>query len=254
MAVFAALGWERRLVTKALAGASRMQAGRWVGTLGDGGSCLVIQPGVGPIRAAEQASIVPAAGVLVTCGCAGALVPWLRAGDLVVATSVLEVDAGGRSRATLPAASDALAAWATRSGFRIHVGPLVSVPAPLATGDAKREAGRDGALAVEMESGAVAAEAARRGVPFAAIRVILDEVGDDLDWAGGTIDPASGEIRMGAALAAIAMRPGLWPRAVGLARRHRVATDRLGRFVAALLADGSQPFHADAVPANAASS
>jgi len=48
------------------------------------------------------------------------------------------------------------------------------------------------------------------------------------------IDEASGEVRAARALAAIALRPRLWPAAGRLARQQRVAARRLAAIMAAL--------------------
>src|SRR5436305_1686895 len=94
--------------------------------------------------------------------------------------------------------------------------------------------GPTGALAVEMESGALAAAARARGIPFAALRVVLDGAGEALPAELGVIDEATGEVRAGRALAAMALHPRLWPAAARLARRQRSAARRLGAIMAAL--------------------
>src|SRR2546428_8856802 len=117
VAIFPALGWERRAVTEALRAVE--PAGRprtWRGRLADGASCLVVQTGIGPVRAAAAAAAAPAAGVFLACGCAGALVDWLVPGDLVAAASVIALDAAGPPGERLPAMGARLAASAARRG------------------------------------------------------------------------------------------------------------------------------------------
>ena len=74
-----------------------------------------------------------------------------------------------------------------------HFGPgLVH----LATVDAKRAAHAEtGAVAVEMESAAIAAVATRAGVPFACVRAVLDPASSPLEDAGIFIDPQTGAVR-----------------------------------------------------------
>jgi len=214
VAIFTALGWERRAVTEALRAVE--PAGRprtWRGRLADGASCLVVQTGIGPARAAAAAAAAPPAGAFLACGCAGALVDWLVAGDLVAAESVIALGADGRLGERLPGVGAGLAAWAAGRGFRVHVGALVASPVVLGTAAAKAALGVTGALAVEMESGALAAAARVRGVPFAALRAVLDVAGQALPAGADVIDEASGEVRAARALAAIALRPRLWPAA-----------------------------------------
>src|SRR5881397_154728 len=220
VAIFTALGWERRAVTEALRAVE--PAGRprtWRGRLADGASCLVVQTGIGPARAAAAA---PPAGAFLACGCAGALVDWLVAGDLVAAESVVALGADGRPDERLPGVGAGLAAWAAGRGFRVHAGALVASPVVLGTAAAKAALGATGALAVEMESGALAAAARARGVPFAALRAVLDAAGEALPASADVIDEATGEVRAVRALAAIALRPRLWPAAGRLARQQRV--------------------------------
>src|SRR5205814_1928674 len=82
----------------------------------------------GPARAAAAAAAAPPAGAFLACGCAGALVGWLVAGDLVTAESVIALEADGRAGERLPAAGAGLAAWAAGRGFRVHAGGLVASP------------------------------------------------------------------------------------------------------------------------------
>src|SRR5438309_323719 len=98
LAVFAALDFERRAVIDGLR--SVAPAGRprtWRGYTADGASCLVVQTGIGPIRARSAAEAAPPAGAYLMCGCAGALAPSLAPGDLVVADRVDPLDGEGSS-------------------------------------------------------------------------------------------------------------------------------------------------------------
>src|SRR5439155_912101 len=131
------------------------------------------------------------------------------AGGLVAAESGMALGADGRPDECLPGVGAGLAAWAAGRGFRVHAGPLVASPVVLDTAAAKAALGATGALAVEMESGALAAAARARGVPFAALRAVLDAAGEALPAGADVIDDASGEVRAARALAAIALRPRL---------------------------------------------
>lgn len=106
---------------------------------------------------------------LICTGFAGALDPQLRLGDLVVATNF--------SAETLLEVCRAVLAGHPRSFF----GPLTSQPEASESVAAKsRLAIRTGALAVDMETSAVAEECARAGVPLLAMRVISDVAGSPL--------------------------------------------------------------------------
>ena len=235
IAIFAALGWERRAVAGALADVARSGPNCWDARLGDGRRCRLIETGMGAERAENAAAAAPVAGCFMTAGCAGGLVPWLHAGDLVAADNVVPFDAAGSPGGALPAEADGLGAWAASRGFRVHVGPLAVTQEYVWTPPAKAAATAIGALAVDMESAAVAAAARARGIPFVGLRVVLDELGEDLAFLTHFVDPATGEARVGRALATLAPRPWLWRRTVRLARQRRTAERRLGAFLAAFL-------------------
>jgi nucleoside phosphorylase len=239
IAIFAALGWERRAVTAGLEAVRvRVRARVWSGRAG-ALSCVVVQTGVGPGRAAAAAAAVDADAFL-ACGCAGALAPDLGGGDVVLADAVIALDASGRvERRVAGATPPSLARAAAGEGIRLRTGPIASSPTVLATAAAKRVAAESGALAVDMESAAVAAEAERRGLPFAALRVVLDVADQALPLADALVDGASGEVRLGRAVVALAPRPWLWPPMARLARHTRLADRRLRAIVAAALRDGA---------------
>ena len=255
VAIFAALGWERRAVTGALPGVEPgAEPGTWNGHLGDGTSCRIVQTGIGRERARSAAAAAPPARLLLACGCAGGLAPWLRAGDLVLADRVDVVDAEGRTAGRIEAQGAALAGWAASAGFQMHRGAIVSTLAALDTARAKTVAGASGALVVEMESAAVAAEARARGIPFVGLRVVLDHAGQALPLPPGVIDERTGEIRTGRAIAGLSARPWLWPALGRLARQGRVAERRLHALMAALFREGGmETLLGAAAPAAAAS-
>src|SRR5690348_9949745 len=95
IAIFAALGWERRAVTAGLA-LEPSGPRRWLAATG-AGRCVVVQTGIGQERAGAAARDLRAAALFVSCGCAGALTDWLRPGDIVLASQVVPVDGEGEA-------------------------------------------------------------------------------------------------------------------------------------------------------------
>jgi adenosylhomocysteine nucleosidase len=238
LAVFAALEFERRAVTDCLRSVAAAGPRAWRGSTVDGTSCLVVQTGVGAGRARSAAEAAPPAHVYLMCGCAGALAPSLTTGDLVVADRIVRLEGEG----SLSAETEPLVTWAGLRGFPLHVGPIASSSSVLATASAKRSAGETGALAVEMESSAVAAVAHAREIPFIGIRVVLDVVGQAVPAAllpaGGIVDETTGRVRAGRAVARLASRPWLWPGCVRLARQQRLADRQLRALLSALFGEG----------------
>jgi nucleoside phosphorylase len=237
--VFAALAWEARAALDALQGVEPLGPRRWRGFLGDGAAVRVLQIGVGLDRAERRAAEAADAGLYLSAGCAGALDPALRAGDLVIGDRVLALDPAGRAAAEVRADPEALVAWSKTRGVCVRVGSIASSPVLLHSAAAKREAARHGVLVVEMESAAVAAAARARGIPCAVVKVVLDEAHDGVGFPGGeVVDPDTGEIDVGRGVAALVLRPQWWPRAVKLARRQRVAERALRRYLAVVFSAG----------------
>jgi adenosylhomocysteine nucleosidase len=240
---FAALAWEARAVLDALQGVEPVGPRVWRGYLGDGAPVRVLQIGVGLDRAERAAADAAGAGLYLSCGCAGGLAPGLRAGDLVIADRILVLDRGGRTEREVATDAEPLAAWSAARGMCARVGTVASSPVVLASRDGKRDAATYGAIAVDMESAAVATVARERGVRCVAVKVVLDEAGEDVGFPGGdVVDPATGEIDVRRGVTALALRPQWWARAIRLARQQRIAERRLRAYLAALCSAGLDAF------------
>jgi len=139
------------------------------------GPALVrVRTGVGLAAARRCMARLPALPIeaAVLGGFAGALVPELAPGTLVVADVV--IDAASGAALALPLAG-ALEATARRAGLTVARGTLVTIDAVVKSAAAKRVLQQEsGAIAVDMESAALAAALAARGVPAGIARVVLD--------------------------------------------------------------------------------
>lgn len=141
------------------------------------GGDYAILAGMGPEAARSAASALVAAGAqaLLSVGTAGALRQDLRAGDLLLPDTILwqgrEYPVDQHLAENFPVSFPA----APR-------GALLTLAAPLATPAAKAQAAAQ-ALAVDMESGAIAALAQELGMPFLALRVIVDSADSRLPQA-----------------------------------------------------------------------
>ena len=238
--IAAALGWEVRAVLAGLAEVRRYDtpgSPRWIGRAGRH-RFLVVQTGIGPerVRIALAGMEVASAGAcwLLSTGCAGALVPDLAPGAVVVASRIID-DHGALVGRPLDAEALALRGWAQTRGIVVRVGSFVSVGRPLLTAlDKRRAHERLGAIAVEMEGAALAAAAAARGIRLVAVLVILDAVDvavPDLGTPGDLRGLAGALARHPAAFARAAR---LWPAkrtaqtALERVFREFVAGDALG--------------------------
>ncbi|HSI11106.1 MAG TPA: hypothetical protein VK961_03640 [Chthoniobacter sp.] len=157
--------------------------------------------GVGPAMAADRVKHLlagPTPRLLICAGFAGGLDPKLQTGDLVVAENLSTPEALARARA--------VAVPTTRFVF----GSIVSRALPVESIADKAALFREtGALAVDMESEAVAAACRAAGVPLLVVRTISDPAGDALpvpfaDW----FDVAGQRPRIAGLLKYLATHPG----------------------------------------------
>jgi adenosylhomocysteine nucleosidase len=206
-------------VVVAMAQEARLLAGRSfalgaIETVPEGTRVLVC--GMGPRAAAAAAQSLIDAGVaaLAMFGVAGALDPALTSGDLLCPAAVLDesdvryvIDTAWRARLAVKL-----------SGTVLSDGLLLTVHDPLLTPQSKADAYRRlGAVAVDMETAAVAAAAAVAGLPFLALRAIADGAADSIPTAlAGAID-RWGRPRPLAMAGAFLRHPGVIPQLPRLA-------------------------------------
>jgi adenosylhomocysteine nucleosidase len=195
------------------------------------GQVVVVCGGIGaePARRAAEAVIaLYAPEVVYSAGFAGALDPAMKVADMLVPARV--IDAGDASSVDTGAGQ----------------GILVTFGA-VATPEQKVKLGKSfNAQAVDMEAAAVARAAAARGVRFAAVKVISDEVGfalpgtnrpasdrpaRDKRTPNGFISP-SGEFQIGQFARFIMIRPWTWAIALRLARNSKRAAVALSAWLA----------------------
>lgn len=187
----------------------------------------VIAGGGTPAGAARAAARAIAAGAtgLVSFGVAGGLAPGLRAGDLIVPGTV-------RAGSTLFPVDAALAAWLGGGD-----GLLCDAPAIVATRAGKAALHRaTGAVAIDLETGEVARAASLAGIPFAALRAIVDTADQDLPPAALTALDAAGRISPWRLAASLVRHPGQIPGLIRLGRNAAAARAALRGRVARLAA------------------
>lgn len=244
IAIFTALSWENAAVRSVLRHVRREQERVWRGVVGPR-DVLIVTGGIGPRRTQqtlEQFEHVEFSAVW-SIGCAGALVPGLTTGQLVLAP---EVRVHERNEKTRPgeaflnhfAVDPQLLAYTRAAAMKAKVptaeGPLYTSPKVLFTPEDKAQHGRaTGAIAVEMESGAHAAFAAAQRVPFLVMRVILDGVDMRLPLVKGLTTP-EGDIRAFKAAMHVVTHPHHLSALLALKRSRTIAAQSLSRLCHAL--------------------
>ena len=147
---------------------------------------------------AAEALVACGVGKLLSFGYAGGLDPALRPGDLLIPARVI---AGGRSWAVDASLAAALGG--------AHDQAILGGSGVLADAEAKRRArAQTGAVAVDLESGAVAEVAGRHRLPFAVLRAICDPAERALPPLAMTALDRKGRVRAIHLLAGLLRRPG----------------------------------------------
>lgn len=188
---------------------------------------LCAGPGLAAAAKAARALLDAGAQAIMSFGLAGGLSDAMRPGMLLLPRGVL--DGQGRRLTPDGAARDTLA-FALASVIPLADGDLVSTAEPVAQSAAKADlAARSGAIAVDMESAAVAEEANAAGVPFIVLRVIADPKPRTIPpaaLAGMNPDGSVSPLRV---LARLAVRPQDAPEIARLARDNQAAMRTLRR-------------------------
>jgi nucleoside phosphorylase len=172
-------------------------------------NCLVVQSGVGLARADEAARWLLNQGVtaLISLGVSGGLSEGIVSGDLVLGVSltsdgqVWAADVGWAEKCLAKLESAAMAA---------QCGGLVSVQQAVLNPEAKRNLAKvSGAIAVDMESAAVAQVAVLAKLPFLALRAVCDTVSQKVAFDPSHILTSDGRVLAVRLIMEIIRRPAL---------------------------------------------
>jgi adenosylhomocysteine nucleosidase len=206
-----------------------VNSGEGCRALADG--TLVTISGIGRAAAGRAARRLIEAGAmaLVSWGMAGGLDPDLEAGVVCLPCEV--IDADGTRYTTSRQWREALAASIAPHRV-VAAGNLLTSLHPIDSVAAKGAAYLEtGAGAVDMESSGVAQAAAAHGLPFVAVRVIVDTANDALPRAV-TAASRSGQVRMAPLLLGLLRSPTDMGPILRLARRYRAAIRSLAAVAA----------------------
>ncbi|HMA14928.1 MAG: phosphorylase [Bacteroidota bacterium] len=190
----------------------------------------VLCAGASSQRASVQARQLVDLGVeaLLSFGLAGALDPALTSGDLVVALQVR--NDGGELHPCDAGWQEALHAALVETQTPCRRGGILgSARLWRRPADKRSLFAATDCLAVDMESGAVAAVAAEAGLPFLAVRAIADRADDALPALVEHAVKPDGMPAVGRTLAAMLKSPTQIPSTLRLARRSNLALASLRR-------------------------
>jgi adenosylhomocysteine nucleosidase len=174
---------------------------------------LMIANGPGPRLIDEALRLKPEVTAVISTGFCGALDPALRVGDIVAGNS-------GRLRKA--------------GSVPFHTGAILSTDR-VAVDASEKSALRaqTGAIAIEMESAAVARKAAEWSLPFYCIRSVSDTAAEDLPIDFNKYRDAEGRFsRTRIAVAALARPFTRVPALLRLERNCKLAAESLGEFFA----------------------
>ena len=207
---------------------------------------VLVQGGVGRKNAVKAANCLIESikvDLLISAGVAGGIRHGLNVGDLVVAESVGHSNQCDFDGGELQLESDYVCnkevfqlAMQVSKGMKMkfHFGSLLTVDKVISCASTKKRIGEQNPfLAVEMESAAVAEVAYGKGVKFAAIRSISDDIDDDLHLDYDSIMSDEGKVKV----TSIALEVLKNPQKLSLLRRLNKQTKTAAKSLALFMSE-----------------
>ena len=188
---------------------------------------ILVYSGAGAENARKSAELAVAKGAtkLMSWGCAAALSPDLKMGDLVLADSLMSAD-----EFEMPVN----ATWHQHtknilsSEVIAYKGALIASKEIISTAQAKQALfEKTGAIALDMESVAIAQVAQHYALPFLAIRTIADPSTMDLPNAVLKALNENGEIEITKIIASLVFNPKEIPHLIQLGQYFQLAKKKL---------------------------
>jgi adenosylhomocysteine nucleosidase len=176
-------------------------------------------------RTASELLIAQGATCLISWGCAAALSETLNPGDLVLPDTLIDTES---NQIGIRSDWHSHARNLLSASIKIHSGSLAESLNIVATGNDKKHLHtQTGAVALDMESIAVAKIARQHSLPFLAIRAIADPVNMDLPKAINHSLNNEGDIMLGKLLLFIALHPAELPGLIKLGLHFNNAKNTL---------------------------
>ncbi len=238
LAIFVATQAEMKPLATALqpTGRSVYRSNSMVRVGVEGRDLLLAKTGVGPDNAEAAARRLfeetPVTAAL-SLGVAGGLGPQLQTGDLIVGDrAILRRGSGLQSFPCDSGLQESAITAIRRLDSRYSLGSILTVDRIVRTPKEKHQlAAESGAVALDMESAAIASAALAYSVPFLAIRGVLDPVYEDLTIDFDQFLDAEGEPSLPRLMRYLITHPFTLPRLVGLGLRTKAVCARLGRLL-----------------------
>jgi adenosylhomocysteine nucleosidase len=192
---------------------------------------LVAYSGAGSANAQAAAELLITKGAtrLMSWGCAAALSATLNPGDLILADKLIDAEGdGGDAKSCVSSdwhshTKNLLSMYAI-----VHTGSLAESKSIVSSSkDKKQLQSKSGAIALDMESVAIARVAKKYDFPFLAIRTIADPVNMDLPLAIKHSLDNQGDIALGKLLMFLVLHPAELPGLIKLGLHFNAARSTL---------------------------
>ena len=214
----------------------------------NGRPITLVQGGIGRENAIKAASCLlesTSVDLLISAGVAGGIIHGLNVGDMVVAERVgytRQDDFDGEELQLEPdfVCKEEIVQLARQCSddleSKIHFGNLLTVDKVISQASTKRRIGEQNSfLAVEMESAAVAEVAYEKGVDFAAIRSISDDIDDDLQLDYDNMISDEGKVKVASIALSVLKNPQKLALLSRLNKQTRRASKNLAYFMTKLV-------------------
>jgi nucleoside phosphorylase len=189
------------------------------------------------LRKERLASTLAPPELVLTCGFAGGLNPDLKLGDVIFENhssssrrESAQIKAGDKLEPTDVVSYEKLVAAGAKPAKFFCADHIATT-----TAEKKKLCTETGADAVEMESAAIHAVCAKRGIPCATIRVISDTANEDLPLDFNALAKPDKNLDYGKLLLAVAKSPGKIRALMKLQKQTQFAAERLAEVLAAIL-------------------
>jgi adenosylhomocysteine nucleosidase len=229
VAIIAALESELQPLVKAWKRSTLSVDGKAV-TCHESEGAIAVAGGIGSRRAEAVAKAVVEAfrpQVLVSAGLAGALIPTLKVGAVVLPNVIVDAETGVEYRCDV-------------GGDVIGGGILVTAQEVAAAESKRRLVDRFHALTVDMEAAGVARVAQQKGAGFRCVKAISDEA-DFVMPPLSRFVAVDGQFERGKFIRWLALRPQHWAKTIALGRNSARASRALCDWLRQNMATALQP-------------